>query len=138
MRSRHFVWISRRYSSIRAAELDPEMIAAGLVTAEVWESSPIWTRMTPAELRELDTTIGESEQVIRQMQILLDGMIGANRVRRHRRGKAILALYKALEIELRSSSGDNRLRPYFEDMRRAYMKNRKRRKAKGEGGEPKE
>ena len=125
-------------SMIRVSELDPEMIAAGLVAAEVWPGANFWMHMTAEELRVLDTTIGETDAVIEQMKILLDGMIGANRVRKHQRGKAILMLYKGLEIEVEGRLGDNRLRPYFENMRRAYMKNRKRRKAKAEAVEPKE
>lgn len=125
-------------SMIRASALDPEMIAAGLVAAEVWDRATFWMGMTPQELRELDTTIGETDEVIEQMKILLDGMIGANRVRKHRRGKAIFDLYKGLELEVESSRGDNRLRPYFENMRRAYMKSRKRGKAKDKAGEPAE
>ena len=116
---------------IRASALDPEMIAAGLVAAEVWDQSRVWTRMPAEELRELDATIRESDDVIRELRILLKGMEGANRVRKHRRGTAILDLYKGLAIAVGGRSGDNRLRPYFENMRQAYMKNRKRRKEKG-------
>ncbi|HEX6097286.1 MAG TPA: hypothetical protein VF432_13235 [Thermoanaerobaculia bacterium] len=131
---------SETRSMIRASELDPEMIAAGIVAADVWEGAQRWMHMTSAELRELDTAIRESDEVIREMKILLEGMIGANRVRKHRRGKAILSLYKGLELSLGGPrrESDNLLQPYFDNMRSAYMKNRKRRKAKGETPEPKD
>ena len=124
-------------SMIRASELDPEMIAAGVVAAEVWDKSHLWTRMTPEELRELDTTIVQSDQVIEEMRILLKGMIGANRVRKHRRGKAIFRLYKGLRIEIDSRDGSgNHLRPYFENMQNANMKSRRRRKKKDDVTSP--
>ncbi len=119
---------------IRASALDEDMIAAALVAADVWEraQAKIWLKMTPEELRELDATIRESDDVIRELRILLKGMEDANRVRKHRRGKAILSLYKGLEISVDSYEGRyNYMRPYFENMQRAYMKNRKRSKEKG-------
>jgi hypothetical protein len=122
---------------IRASALPPEMIADGLVAAEVWDQSRIWTRMTPEELRELDREIREGDEVEKALTILLKGVAGANRKRKYRRGKAILALYRGLKITLDPpSESDNHLLPYFENMQRAYMKNRKRRKGKDE--EPEE
>ena len=71
----------------------------------------------------------------KELTILLKGVSGANRKRKHRLGKAILALYSGLQVTVDDRTGrDNHLRPYFENMRRAYMKNRKRRKGRRKGG----
>jgi hypothetical protein len=118
---------------IRASELDEELIAAALVAADVWDrtQTQAWLRMTPEELRELDTDIRDSEAVLGELRILLKGMEGANRVRKHRRGKAIFNLYRGLQISIEGPSGrNNYMRPYFENMQRAYMKTRKRKKEK--------
>ncbi len=120
---------------IRASTIDPEMIVNGLAAAEVWDQSHTWMGMTPAELRELDATIREKEEVEKSIRIFLRGVAGANRTLKHRRGKAILALYNGLKVTVDDPTGrDNHLRPYFENMQRAYMKTRKRRKGKEEVG----
>jgi hypothetical protein len=116
---------------VRASELGPEMIAAGLVAADVFDEAGVWLHMTPEELRALDTRIRDNDDAIDAARILLKGMEGANRVLKHRRGKGILALYAGLGIAVRSHSGRAvHLRPYYENMQRAYMKNGKRKKEK--------
>lgn len=55
------------------------------------------------------------------------GIAGANRRRRHRLGKACLALYWGLGMAIEDPK-NNHLIPYYERMKRSYMKNRKTRK----------
>ncbi|MGZ5442080.1 MAG: hypothetical protein ACXW5U_11440 [Thermoanaerobaculia bacterium] len=125
---------------IRLSELDEELIVAALAAADAWDraQATFWLKMTPDELHELDKTVRDTDDVIRELRVLLRGIEGANRVRKHRRGTAIFGLYRGLQILVHSGSGhDNFMRPYFENMRRAYLKNRKPRKAKAnEGGTP--
>jgi hypothetical protein len=119
-------------SMIRAAHLDPEMISSGILTADAWEKTKLFTGMTAEEIRALDREIREWEPTIIELTVLLRGLIGANRKRKYRRGKAILSLYSALQREIQySQAGSEQMLPYYEMMQRAYMKNRKtRRKAK--------
>ncbi|HEX6097423.1 MAG TPA: hypothetical protein VF432_13930 [Thermoanaerobaculia bacterium] len=114
-------------SILRTAYLDPELIQAGLAVAEVWSEAAVksYTGLTADELHALDAEIRQWDDVERDLRVLLAGIVGANRRRKHRRGKAILALYRFLAIALTHPSGDTHLRPYFETMRRAYMKNRR-------------
>jgi hypothetical protein len=115
-------------SILRTAYLDPELVQGGLAVAEVWSEAAVksYTGMTSEELHALDAEIGEWDDVERDVRVLLAGIVGANRRRKHRRGKAILAIYRFLAIDLAYPGGGNtHLRPYFETMKRAYMKNRR-------------
>jgi hypothetical protein len=122
---------------IRASELDEELIVAALAAADAWDraQATMWLHMSPEELRELDQTIRDNDDVMRELRVLIRGIEGGNRVRKHRRGTAIFGLYRGLQIAVDSrSTSDHYMRPYFENMRRAYMKNRKPRKAKAKEG----
>lgn len=120
-------------SMVRASNLDPEMIEAGLMAADVAEDAQPWTRMTPGELRELDGEIRDLDQMEQVLTVLLRGVAGANRKKKHRRGRAILRIYKYLGVMLRGPVGQehSHLRPYYERMRAAYMKNIRPRRKKG-------
>ncbi len=77
---------------IRASTLDPELIEAGLDAAEVWDKTKVFTRLTAEEMRALHALILHWDRVEQEFRVLLDGIAGANRKRKHRLGKAILAL----------------------------------------------
>ena len=77
------------------------------------------------ELRQEVDDIRYWDEVERELHVFLKGIAAANLKRKHRLGKAILLIYKALGVWMRL---DSRLRPYYEEMRRAYMKRRKKTK----------
>lgn len=115
-------------SILRTAYLDPELTQSGLTAAEVWSGATDrrFAGMTAEEMQALDAEIREWDDVERDLRVLLAGITGANRQRKHRLGKAILSVYKFLGIELADPRGGNtHLRPYFETMQRAYRKNRR-------------
>jgi hypothetical protein len=117
-------------SILRTAYLDPELIQSGLTAAEVWAEQRIqrFAGMTAEEMQALDTEIRAWDDVERDLRVLLAGITGANRDRKHRLGKSVLSVYKFLGIELSGPRSENtHLRPYFEAMKRAYMKNRRTR-----------
>lgn len=118
---------------VRASNLDPEMIEGGILAASVADGVQAWTKMTAEELRQLDDQIRDTDRVEQVLAVLLRGVAGANRKLKHRRGKAILRIYKYLGLMLRGRviPEHTHLRPYYERMRAAYMKNRKRRKQDG-------
>lgn len=128
--------VEEERSMIRASHLDPEFLADGLLAAEAWDKAQIHARMTAEELRELEAAIQHWDQVEKELLVTVRGIAGANRKRRHRLGRAILDLYFALGMAVRRPEGRHLL-PYYERMKRSYMKNRKRKaKAKAEPDKP--
>jgi hypothetical protein len=131
-----FVQLSLReeQSMARAAYLDPEFIAAGLHAATVWAEAKSLVERTGEELRREDEDIRRWDEVERELRALTKGIAAANLKRKHHLGKAILTLYRVLGINLTRRTTDNHahLRPYYEDMKRAYQKRLKRRKANAE------
>lgn len=109
----------------RAAHLPPEFLAAGLHAAGVWEGTKQTTGMTAEELRELDGDTRSWDDVAREMRAVLKGIDDANLTRKHRLGRAILDLYWMLGT-LRRSPAHAHLRPYYEEMKRAYRLSRKK------------
>jgi hypothetical protein len=95
------------------------------------------------ELRREQEEIGRWDEVIRELRALTDGVEAANVKRKHRLGTAILHIYSILGIYLhRSRPEDAYMRPYYENMKRAYLRTQqfRRRKTKEEPAEepPKE
>lgn len=126
--------IEEERSMIRASHLDPEFISDSLVAAEVWDKTQFFTAMTSHEMHQLDADIREWDSLEKELAVLLKGISGANRKRRHRLGTAVLDLYFGLRMQANQPE-NNHLRPYFERMKKSYMKNRKTRgKAKKGGG----
>lgn len=116
--------IEEERSMIRASHLDPEFIADALLVAEVWEQAKLHSGMTAEELRELDAAILHWDAVEKEFLVTAKGIAGANRKRRYRRGKAVLDLYFGLRMAVRRP-GNSYLLPYYERMKRSYMRNRK-------------
>lgn len=88
----HCLSRAEELSILRTAYLDPEMIVGGLAAAEIWDKTALYTGMTYEELRDLDAAIRDWDDFERELRVLLDGVVGANRQRKHRRGKTILRL----------------------------------------------
>jgi hypothetical protein len=115
---------------IRVASLDPEFIEAGLRTATIWSETKRITGRSGEELRHEDDEIRRWDETESEFRAAVKGISGANRNRRHRLGTAILDLYYILGTVIDKES-HRHLRPYYEEMKRAYQ-NRKRKRRKAE------
>lgn len=119
--------VEEERSMIRASHLDPEFIADGLLAAEAWEYTKTHTGMNAEEMRELDGAILHWDTVEKELLVTVKGIAGANRKRRYRLGKAILEIYFTLAMLVKDPRNSH-LRPYYERMKRSYMKSRKARR----------
>ena len=118
--------VQEKRSHARAANLDPEFIEAGLQAAEVWHQTEIMTERSGAELRQEDEAIRRWDNAIVRMRAIADGMEAANLKRKHRLGRAILLIYRMLGTWFRyPRPEDAYMRPYYENMRRAYLRTQK-------------
>jgi hypothetical protein len=110
----------------RAANLDPEFLESGLHAACVWRDTKIVVKRTGEELRQEHEEIRHWDEVIREMRALTDGIEAANVKRKHRLGTAILQIYRLLGIFFRRSRPEDAyMRPYYETMKRAYLRTRR-------------
>ena len=124
--------LRERRSMMRAANLEPELIETGLEAAAAWEHTQLYTRRTDEELRCEAEEIRRWDRAERKLQALVDGIAAANLKRKHRLGRAILQIYTALRDEMHEPDQSTvHLRPYFENMKRAYMKRVKKGRKKG-------
>ncbi|HYK05426.1 MAG TPA: hypothetical protein VE974_26985 [Thermoanaerobaculia bacterium] len=117
--------LEEEQSMTRAAYLDPELIDRGIYAAGAWPEAEILVGRNAEELRQEADDIRRWDELERELHVFLKGIASANLKRKHRLGKAILLIYKNLGIWM---SFDSRLRPYYEEMKRAYMKRRKKTK----------
>lgn len=128
--------VQEKRSRVRAANLDPEFVELGLHAARVWRQTQTIVKRTGEELREEQEEIARWDEVIRELRALTAGVEAANVKRKHRLGTAILQIYRMLGISLERSSDpeDAYLRPYYENMKRAYLRTKqfRRRKKKEE------
>jgi hypothetical protein len=131
--------LQEKRSHARAANLDPEFIESGLHAASVWRDTAMMVDRTGDELRQEDEEIREWEQVVREMRALTDGIEAANVKRKHRLGIAILQIYRMLGGYMRHDSPrENYMRPYYEDMKRAYLRTQQFRRRKKKEAPPQE
>lgn len=131
----HLSWQEKR-SHARAANLDPEFIEHGLQAASVWRHTKMYAKRDGEELRQEQEEIRRWDQVIVEMRAITDGIEAANLKRKHRLGSALLQIYKMLAINLRGGGGEDAyMRPYYENMKRAYLRTRQFRK-RGKKKEP--
>jgi hypothetical protein len=79
---------------IRAAHLDPELIADAILAAENWASAAIHAGMTAEEMRELETAIPHWDAVEKEWLVTARGIAGPNRKRKHRLGSATGPLFR--------------------------------------------
>jgi hypothetical protein len=128
--------VQEKRSHARAANLDPEFIENGLHAASVWPHTKFVVKRSAEELRQELEETREWDEVIREMRALIDGIEAANVKRKHRLGTAILQIYRLLGTYFRARSRpeDAYLRPYYENMKRAYLRTQqfRRRKTKEE------
>ena len=115
---------------IRVASLDPEFLEAGLRAACAWDDTKGFVGRSGEELRQEEDEIRRWDETESTFRATLKGISAGNRKRRHHLGKAILDLYFMLGTLIDMES-HRHLRPYYEDMKRAYL-NRKRKRRKAE------
>jgi len=133
--------IRERRSKSRAANLDPEVIETGLHAATAWHDTAGLLHRTPEELRWDDDDIRRNEELIREVRVLLQGLEDANLTLKHRLGHDLLRIYRVLAIHLRAEDPTSEhayMRPYYENMKRAYLQSTRRKPRKGDAAEGKE
>jgi hypothetical protein len=126
--------VQEKRSHARAANLDPEFIEHGLHAACVWPKTQLVLKRSGEELRQEQEEIRHWDQVVRELRALTDGIEAANLKRKHRLGTAILQLYHILGsfFRYRTRPEDAYLRPYYDNMKHAYLRTQRFRKAKKE------
>ena len=119
--------------------LEPEFLAAGIHAAGVWPESKGLIGFTAEELRSRLDATAEWAEVRRELKALDQGIAGAILSEKHKIGTAILKLYRFLRTLIKDPHYQH-LRPYYEDMRRAYGRRprKPRQTAKPEPGKPEE
>ena len=71
------------------------------------------------------------DEVERELRVLLKGVSGANLKRRHELGVVILTIYEALRRTIKMR-GMEYLRPYYEEMKAAWLRSRTAKRKKKE------
>ena len=131
-----YLTVREKRSHTRAANLDPEFLAAGLHAAGLWHGTEALVQRTGEELRQEQEEIEHWDQVLIELRALTDGIAAANLKRKHHLGEAILTISKILGVWMASSDRNSPhayMRPYYENMKRAYLKTQNfRKKKKGE------
>jgi hypothetical protein len=134
-----FVTLStaEKRSMLRAASLDPEFRATGVRAAELYPPAKGLVGMSGAEMRVTDEEAVHWDAVIREARILIKGMDDGNLKRKYRLGTAILQLYSILSVSVEGPGASHPdLKPYFEDMKRAYLRWRRKSSRKAPDKEP--
>ena len=121
----------------RVASLDPEFMEAGLRTAKAWDEMKTLFGHSGEELGDDADEIRRWDEAESELRATLRGVAAANRKRRHALGRTILLMYSFLGITIDDESRRH-LRPHYEEMKRAYLRSRKRKRkpAKEEKPEP--
>ena len=122
-------------SLIRVAHLDPEFLEVGIQTAGVWDETASVVGRSSDQLRREADEIREWDEVERQLTAVLKGIAAANLKRKHRLGSAILKIYNILGLTI-NLVHNRHLRPYFDDLKRAYLKRRKKARKSAAEAEP--
>jgi hypothetical protein len=121
--------VEEEQALIRVATLDPDFLEAGVRAAGAWSQTKTFAGVSEEELREWLDEIRHWDEAEREVGIFLKGISAANRKRRHRLGRAVLRIYMFLG-EVVDIEANRHLRPYYEEMKRAYRaRKRKRSKA---------
>jgi hypothetical protein len=110
---------------LRVAYLDPEFLEVGIQTASRWEDTATVVGRSSDQLRRESDEIREWDEVERQLTAVLKGIAAANLKRKHRLGSAILKIYNILGLTIHMAH-NRHLRPYFDDLKRAYLRRRKK------------
>lgn len=128
--------VREKRSHARAANLDPEFLEGGLQAAAMWRLTKLFVKRSGEELRQEDEVSRRWDEAISAWRAILDGLEATNLKRKHRLGRAILLIYQILGRYMRGNHPEEAyMRPYYENMKRAYMRTqtfRKRTKTKKE------
>jgi hypothetical protein len=131
--------VQEKRSHARAANLDPEFIESGLQAGAAWRKTQLLVKRSGEELRQENEESRLWDETIVAVRAFADGMEAANLQRKHRLGTAILQIYRLLGIFLRrAGSEDAYMRPYYENMKRAYLKTQQFRRRKKKNQAPEE
>jgi hypothetical protein len=123
--------VQEKRSHARAANLDPEFIESGLDAAAVWRDTKHVVKRSGEDLRQEHEEIRRWDKVILELRAITDGIEAANLKRKHRLGSAILQIYRILGVYFhRSRPEEAYMRPYYENMKRAYLRTQRFRKRK--------
>lgn len=121
--------VDEQRSMGNVGHLDPEFLDAGIHAAGAWPATKDVTGMTAEEMRaRMDASV-EWADVRREVEALLKGIDGAILSEKHRVGMAILQIYSIIG-NLIDDPRYHHLRPYYENMKKAYRRSRKPRKTK--------
>jgi hypothetical protein len=116
-------------SYARAANLDPEFLESGLQAAAVWLDTKLMVKRSGEELRQEQEVTRVWDETILAARAFLDGLDAVNLQRKHHLGRAILQIYRLLGIYLRRNNSEMAyMRPYYENMKRAYLRTQRFRK----------
>ena len=115
------------------AYLDPEFLETGLQAAEVWPTAVNLAGRSVEDMRREADEVSQWDQVERELAAVVKGIAAANLERRSHLGRTILLIYQQLGLTVRYAEMSGRkeeltLRPYYEAMRKAWLKGRKRKK----------
>lgn len=123
-------WQEKR-SHARAASLDPEIIETGLHAAVAWHGTKHLVGRSGEELQEDQEEIRRWDHVVVEMRALADGIEAGNLQRKHSLGTRILMIYRVIGLRLRDTlDQDAYMRPYYENMKRAFLRTKQFRKRK--------
>lgn len=117
--------VREKQSMTRASTLDPAFLEVGIQTAGAWNQTKALIGRTAEEMRAEAEEIRQWDEVERELLVLAKGVASANLRRKHRLGSAVLTLYKLLGNALRYGF-DGHMRPYFDEMKRAFLRRRKK------------
>ena len=121
--------VREKRSHARAANLDPDFLESGLHAAATWHRTKHLVKRSGEDLRQEHEVIRQWDEAILAARATLDGMEAANLKRKHRLGSAILQIYRILGIYLRRIDPEEAyMRPYYENMKRAYLRTQRFRK----------
>ncbi len=124
--------LAQKRSMARAAYLDREFVETGIHVAGAWDKAEAIIGRSPEELRRDAEDSRRWDDVVRELRALVNGIADANLARKHRLGRDILNIYVLLGGRIRHTDpGTVHLRPYYEEMKRLYLRRLEKRKARG-------
>jgi hypothetical protein len=112
-------------SLMRTAYLDPEFVDVTIHAAGAWDGTKALAGRGAEELRREADEARQWDEVERELLVLAKGVAAANLKRKHRLGRALLDIYAMLGSNLKRGFYSE-LRPYYEEMKRAYLRRRKK------------
>src|SRR6185295_12880 len=112
----------------RAANLDEDFMNAGIQAATVWGDTKRFTGWTGEEMRQIADETRRWDDVERELRIVLKGISDGNLKRKNDLGNGILMVYLALgrltKMDLKH------LRPYYDEMKAAWLRSKRPKKKK--------